>query len=806
MADTAPEFTFDSELPGAEAAAPEFSFSPEVQGPAAPGFVRSITPRRIGQMLEQQMLPALERTQRQAEDERLSRAAGAQMELGAPSPWFESALAGVGSAADMMTGGVSHYIPAALAKGAGKMGISGFERFADMPLVDVKKEAERKVQAASTLHPEFALAGQAAGLGLGAATMPAVAASRGPAVSGALTGTFYGGVSAGAKEADPYEALKGAALSAVLGGVGAPIIERAASGLTRLIAGGKPVVTRSGGLTDEALATAKAAGLSDSEIQTLAPYLRQTFERRGVTPEAAKEARFAEFGLEPTRGMVTGEPAQLAREKTFGAVQPLAEQAAEAARQKVGGTGASLRDAVEDAVSRGSAEAARLKNAYSAAYGAAESIPGEFDRAAISNIGDRILSNWGMRGDLNFYQNDLARSAAKKLNETIGAQISSPYIPGGSVIHSNFRAVEQGRQTLNDALTSATSKTDRAAVRKMIDDFDNHIEQSITNGAFSGDPRVVDQWKQARKLFSEYQNRYGVRRSGEESGTLMKQILDGTKKPEEVANMMFNFTAGDATMKRDAIKTFLQLRRALGPNSPELDQIKKSYIEQLMTPTAAKVGESVGQKDFARTSQQIMETLRGRGASFTRMAISPDERSFLERYARVMAEAGRAAPNDMPEKINKLTQLAQIATPIVASGASYALASLNPMVAATMGAAGAIKPALSAIKQSPIVQKSLAARGPASVARPYRFPSVRTGLPLATGAAPEATENYENIRPLTIRPGRASGGKVGHEHLVNRLMKACASAKKDEDGSTKALLDAPDEHIVKALDVAQRAL
>lgn len=797
MADTAPEFTFDSELPSSGTAAPDFSFSPEVQ---EPGPVRSITPRRIGQMLEQKMLPALEQTQRQAEDERLSRAAGAQMELGAPAPAYERALSALGSAADVMTGGASHYIPAALAKGAGKMGISGFERFADMPLVDVKKEAERKVQAASTLHPGYALTGQAAGLGLGAATMPAVAASKGPAASGALTGALYGGVSAGAKEADPYEALKGAALGSVLGGVGAPIIERAASGLTRLVRGGRPVVTSSGNLTDEAVSVAKSAGLTDSEIQTLAPYLKQTFERRGITPEAAKEARFAEFGLEPTRGMVTGEPAQLAREKTFGAAQPLAEQAAEAARQKVGGTGASLRDAVEDAVSKGGAEAARLKNAYGAAYSAAESIPGKFDRASISGVGDRIRNVWATDpGKLDFYASDIARKAAQDLDSVLGASI--PVGAGVSVTHQTFRAVESGRKILNAALGSAKNQTDRAAVRKMIDDFDNHIDQSITNGAFSGDPRVVGQWRQARKLFSEYQNRYGVRRSGEESGTLMKQILDGTKSPQDVANMMFNFSAGDATMKRDAIKTFLQLRRALGPNSPELDQIKKSYIEQLMTPTAAKAGESVGPKDFARTSKQIMETLRGRGASFTRMAISPDERAYLERYARVMAEAGRVAPNDMPEKVNKLVQLAQIATPMVASGASYALALLDPKVAATIGAIGAIKPAVSAIKQTEMVQKSLANRPPPTVARPYRYPSVRTGLPLATSAAPEAEENYENVRAA-----RASGGRVSHEHLVNRLMKACVSAKKDEDGSTKPLLDAPDEHIVKALDVAQRAL
>lgn len=805
MANGAPEFTFEPEADTAPSGAPEFSFDVPVSDQRQPGAIQAITPKRIGQFLEQRMLPALEQTQREAEDERLSRRAGAQMELGAPSPWYERALAGAGSAADVMTGGVSHYIPAALAKGAGKMGVSGFERFADMPLVDVKKEAERKVQAASTLQPGYALTGQAAGLGLGAATMPTVAASRGPAVSGALTGGLYGAISGGAAEGDIYDALKGGALGTVLGGVGAPIIERAASGLTRLVRGGRPVVNSSGGLTDEAVSIAKSAGLTDSEIQTLAPYLRQTFERRGLTPEAAKEARFAEFGLEPTRGMVTGEPAQLAREKAFGAIQPLAEQAAETARRTAGGTGASLRDAVEDAVSKGSAEAARLKNSYGAAYSAAELIPGKFDRSAISNVGDRIRSGWATDPKkLDFYASDVARKAAQDLDGVLGASI--PVSPGVSVTHQTFRAVESGRKILNAAMSSAKTQTDRAALRKMIEDFDNYIEQSVLNGAFSGDPRVVNQWRQARKLFSEYQNRYGVRRSGEESGTLMRQILDGTKRPEDVANMMFNFTAGDATMKKDAIKTFLQLRRALGPNSPELDQIKRSYIEQLMTPTAAKAGDPVAAKDFARTSQQIMDTLKGRGSNFTRMVLPPDERAYLERYARVMAEAGRAAPNFLPEKINKLTQMAQIATPMVASGASYALALLNPVVAATVGAVGAIKPAISAIKNTEMVQRSLANRGPASVARPYRFPSVRTAIPLATEAMPEAVENYENLRPLTIRPTRATGGKVSHEHLINRLMKLSHSAKKDSNADTEALLEAPDEHIVHALAVAQKAI
>jgi len=62
---------------------------------------------------------------------------------------------------------------------------------------------------------------------------------------------------------------------------------------------------------------------------------------------------------------------------------------------------------------------------------------------------------------------------------------------------------------------------------------------------------------------------------------------------------------------------------------------------------------------------------------------------------------------------------------------------------------------------------------------------------------------------LQQRTGRASGGKVGgdrHEYLVARLMKAAKDAKKATDKTTEPLLKVPDAHIVKALDVAQRAI
>ena len=54
----------------------------------------------------------------------------------------------------------------------------------------------------------------------------------------------------------------------------------------------------------------------------------------------------------------------------------------------------------------------------------------------------------------------------------------------------------------------------------------------------------------------------------------------------------------------------------------------------------------------------------------------------------------------------------------------------------------------------------------------------------------------------------ARGGKIddGHERLVNRLMRMAEHAKRASNEVTEPLLKAPDEHIVKALAIAQKAI
>jgi hypothetical protein len=53
---------------------------------------------------------------------------------------------------------------------------------------------------------------------------------------------------------------------------------------------------------------------------------------------------------------------------------------------------------------------------------------------------------------------------------------------------------------------------------------------------------------------------------------------------------------------------------------------------------------------------------------------------------------------------------------------------------------------------------------------------------------------------------RASGGRVDHEALVSRLVKRWKDAKRATDQTTKPLLKVPDAAIVKALDIAGKAI
>jgi hypothetical protein len=68
----------------------------------------------------------------------------------------------------------------------------------------------------------------------------------------------------------------------------------------------------------------------------------------------------------------------------------------------------------------------------------------------------------------------------------------------------------------------------------------------------------------------------------------------------------------------------------------------------------------------------------------------------------------------------------------------------------------------------------------------------------------EGKINPNNVITVNPRQQRATGGRVDPQIHAQRLILAAERAKKEASGQTETLLEQPDEHIVKALDIAKR--
>jgi hypothetical protein len=113
-----------------------------------------------------------------------------------------------------------------------------------------------------------------------------------------------------------------------------------------------------------------------------------------------------------------------------------------------------------------------------------------------------------------------------------------------------------------------------------------------------------------------------------------------------------------------------------------------------------------------------------------------------------------------------------------------------------LGVAGGLVAGQRAIQKTPMMQ-TRAAQTP--YATPARSPEAVTAIPLL-----DALSYQEPPFASGGRIGRATGGRVDPQIHAQRLILAAERAKKEASGQTEALLEQPDEHIVKALDIAKR--
>jgi hypothetical protein len=720
------------------------------------------------------------------------------------SPAAVQTVAGLGSAADTATLGLSPWAVAAGQKGLGKIGVKGYEKEATMPLTEIKQRIEKSQEAANTLYPKTSMAGTGAGIVGGALLLPVLGAEEGAGLAvragyGALTGAGYGAVSGAAEKGDPMDALRGALVGGASGGILTPVGEKVFGGLSKLFPSSKSLLDEQGNLVPKAVNYAKSQGMSDTDIAGIQDKLAASLKKYGMTPAAVEHAKFSEFGIEPTAGMATKDPEQLAREAQFGqeSHERVQQQATQAAQNLTGGPRAGLRDAVATAVNSAETQASDLKDLVNSAYEKSRNVRGYFEPEKIQDIGTSIFNKWAQDPNVPqaYRSSEVAQQAAKGLNEELG----KAYAPLGAkgemyTLDTSFGAIDNARKQLNNYYGKSQNNTDRAAIRQLIEDFDGHVEDLINNGAFSGDPDVLKHWQNARKLYSEYQSKFGVQKTGEDAGSLLKTIISNNTSDDDVARMLFNFgNSGDASMKATAMKTYNQLGRALGPNSPELENVRQSFLQQLMTPTDASP------KAFGKIADRIDAFTKGSAAGVAKTMFSDQERAALARFSNIMRSAGSSAPQQLQKEVGALRSMFGLAAPSIMTGAAASFGMVHPFLASLLSAAGTAVQAKKALNNLPYKQVKLA-NMPLKPSNPP--PNViRRAVPLA------ATTAYEG-RADGGRIGRKSGGRAvgAAKAKADKLISMVDRIKKDEGKGTEPLLNVDDTTIAKALEIAKRGI
>lgn len=285
------------------------------------------------------------------------------------------------------------------------------------------------------------------------------------------------------------------------------------------------------------------------------------------------------------------------------------------------------------------------KRNYQGLYDTATGLPGEFHADAFEGIGKKIKGSLTNSKDPVIID-DVTTPIASKAIQDIDSHISQLKVqnradPNGppsrdEIVGINLQGVDQARKRLV-AMASAAERgsADRRAVGRVIGEFDNHVEGSISNGLFTGDDRALTALREARSAFSQHRQLFRSQGAGDDVGRAMERIVgrnggDGAT-PTEVANYLFwEARVGGTGL---SVRLAQRMQKVLGTDSPEWSGVRQGLWSRLSQATEGKT-EFGPQK----ASERIYEFLNGSGRPLSHAMFSPQERQMMSQYAALLKQ------------------------------------------------------------------------------------------------------------------------------------------------------------------------
>jgi hypothetical protein len=633
----------------------------------------------------------------------------------------------------------------------------------------------------------------------------------GKMAEGAVIGSALSGISGTLRDLDVREGLKDAAIGAGLGAALQPVVGSLSRYLTKM----PKVLDEAGNLTDEAKAVVQRAFKgkispeeSDAFIASFQDKLVEKFQKKGATEAAAKEALLEKEGIKPTRSMVTGEAAPKAAEDiTAGAAQKAEEKLAARGEELAGRPveEGALAEALHKKMGEERAAASepfkKMANLESKLDFFTEESFGLFMPAIQKRLhADQKPISAEDLGNAGYTQ---AAKAFKFLEEGIAAGNLPLKDINTGVDIANIANFEATRRALNN-FSQAAKGPDRAAMSNIRKGFDDAYDEALTRRMFTGDADAVKaQLEAARNGWKDFKARFSdkYQPSGTKFTSAINEMIDKTtgqflENPTAGAFLSANQVLASGLINpRLGLATFERLEKAFGAGSPEMKLVEDQIRSKILRPEKGMSDIPKNIDKFLSENRAIAERVfNGRDGNPSII----DLRRFSE-AVKIINER----PIPQKEKDLKILAVGEKLLKWGVSGAAGYMSGIPAGLATYIGSTGAEK-GVGAVRSA--IQRGAERAGAPSERPAVSLPLLPAGTeirgPVRTLAPFESSGEEEGYGPpMEVRTQRATGGRIS-----DTLVKAAEAAKRSITNETKPLLDAHDNHIAHALEVANRTL
>lgn len=306
------------------------------------------------------------------------------------------------------------------------------------------------------------------------------------------------------------------------------------------------------------------------------------------------------------------------------------------------------------------------------------------------------------------------------------------------------------------------------------------LKDDIDNGAAAVSPQAEQAVKDARALYAKNQ----------ETRESLQPIIDRAGGPEAVYQAATNGTKLGATKIQ-------QVMTAIKPDQQNL--VRATVLDRLgrATPSAQNAqGTAFNPGTFLTNWNKLDPNAKDAlfGAGGTTGSLRNNLDSLSRTISNIRSGTKLRNPSGTGEAVGHGAGMIALW-----EGLTHALAG-HPGTLAATGGGFVANNILARSLTNPKVVGWLAKSTKAPISS---LPNAVNQLSKVNDPDAQALASYLNP-PAPI--SRASGGKVDHEALVVRLIRKWKEAKKETNKTTEPLLKLPDAAIVKALDIAGRAV